>query len=358
MKEKFKGVISGCPRSGTSLMMLCLKNAIGEDKIIGEKWPNRIKKGQNESEENFQKRKYIRDFFKTEEEEKREKHSENMNPNGFWECRYTVQGIQWHPNMPKIKDKYVKIVNQGLSRSDPDYIGKVLIMNRHPRKVAKSQENIIQMPMLSIDEKENIKVHTPKMYCNTFMSLSHWITNNKKESNIKVIDYDDLVSTPNEILKEINLFFNEGDFSNHPINSNLKRSNPEKIDHHLWEHAENIYELVKNYKWKEIVEYGQKHRKDFIKEDVSTPCTRLGRTVSYNECQMCLLKKHEFLFNSIKQAEQRGIDWKNQPCMYRCLKDIDNELISMNESVKNNHWIDYFNSLSSNSMKSSSSNKY
>jgi hypothetical protein len=42
MKEVGKAtIVSGCPRSGTSLMMLCMSMAVGEEKIIGVKFPQK-----------------------------------------------------------------------------------------------------------------------------------------------------------------------------------------------------------------------------------------------------------------------------------------------------------------------------
>ena len=32
-------IISGCPRSGTSIMSLCILSSIGEDRLIGKKFP-------------------------------------------------------------------------------------------------------------------------------------------------------------------------------------------------------------------------------------------------------------------------------------------------------------------------------
>ena len=34
-------IVSGCARSGTSLMMDCLRVALGEDKILGHKFPHK-----------------------------------------------------------------------------------------------------------------------------------------------------------------------------------------------------------------------------------------------------------------------------------------------------------------------------
>jgi len=65
-------VVSGCPRSGTSLMMDCLRTAFGDDRIIGNKFPQEervnlgLDKHTEETDDEFAARRYVTDPINTE----------------------------------------------------------------------------------------------------------------------------------------------------------------------------------------------------------------------------------------------------------------------------------------------------
>ena len=128
-------------------MMDCLRMAFGDERVIGEKFPQEsriaagLAKHEEETDSEFEARQYIRDLFNPNAQ-KDFTITKDMNPNGFWECRYSVQGIKWHMDMPKIDKQICKIVSQGLINSNPNYIGKIIYMLRDPRQVAKSQERL------------------------------------------------------------------------------------------------------------------------------------------------------------------------------------------------------------------------
>ena len=65
-------VVSGCPRSGTSLTMDCMRHAFGEDRIMGKKFP--------------QERKYVfmKEQFEGEDDNAYEAPYENDAENGFF----------------------------------------------------------------------------------------------------------------------------------------------------------------------------------------------------------------------------------------------------------------------------------
>jgi hypothetical protein len=122
-------VVSGCPRSGTSLMMDCLRIAFGEDRILGHKFPQEHglleakKQGEEESDDHYEARMYAMNRGLAVSGRLNDiERSKDMNPNGFWECRYTVQGVHWHRGIEVKNTDICKIVSQGLFFSDPKYI--------------------------------------------------------------------------------------------------------------------------------------------------------------------------------------------------------------------------------------------
>ena len=121
-------VVSGTPRSGTSLMMRIFLEVLGADMILGEEWPRRFDGLQQRPHEGagaFEYRQYLEE--NTEKGQKRKAALENtrdMNPNGFWEMAWSVRGCRWNPAQKPIFDRIeanpgtvCKIVSGGLARS-------------------------------------------------------------------------------------------------------------------------------------------------------------------------------------------------------------------------------------------------
>jgi hypothetical protein len=135
-------------------MMDCLRLTFGDDRIMGSKFPQEdrisvgLEKHEEETQDEFEARNYIRDIVAPHATKDFEV-SKDMNPNGFWECRYSVRGIKWHMNMPDLEGKVCKIVSQGLINSNPEYIDKIVYMLRDPRQVAKSQERLKRFPFMT-----------------------------------------------------------------------------------------------------------------------------------------------------------------------------------------------------------------
>jgi len=343
--QQNKGLItvSGCPRSGTSLMMDCLRIAFGDDRIIGHKFPQEqriaigLQKHDEETDEEFEARQYIREIV-APNAERDFKISKDMNPNGFWECRYSVRGIKWHMNMPKLDGQICKIVSQGLFNSNPEYIDKIIYMLRDPRQVAKSQERLKRFPFMTHEEEveSGLRIHTPEMFINVTYQACKWLLANP-DIPILVISFDDLIMYPDETLGKVQNFLEEGDFSRHQIDPKLKRSYPEEIGNHLWEYADTIYEFMKKQEYQKIIDYYEENAKMIFRDNVRTFCTRLREQMVYNECINC--KKSCDLVNNLrKRAEEKKIAWEFEPCMFDCLTNPLEDHISIQESVKNNHW--------------------
>ena len=174
-------IVSGCPRSGTSAMSDIMHKLFGEKRMIYAKKPEPEKEPEFEETKAGACMKYLYDTEdstkkRAEQKEKIKKRkikTEIMNPNGFYEDgRFAVLGIQWNRKWREELDgflndkisKCMKIVSQGLLPSDPRFFSKIIYMIRHPREVAKSQENLeglLGNPDIEGVEQKN---HSPKMY--------------------------------------------------------------------------------------------------------------------------------------------------------------------------------------------------
>lgn len=351
-------IVSGCPRSGTSLMMDCMREVFGEDRIRGKKFPqeSRIEevftKKEDESEAIFECRKYIYEYQNPDWKEELEA-SKDMNPNGFWEGKYSVNGIRY--NFPdskelkeireeKIKSVY-KIVSHGLFHSDPIYIDKIIFMIRHPRAVAKSQEKLKRNLKFRtqdgkfIDLGEDIVIHTPEMFNNVTLMASKFLLENP---NIPIlfVEFENLLEKPEETLSQIQSFLGEGDFNKATklINPKLRRSYPQEIDNDLWEDAEFIYEKFKQKEFKAIIDYMEDETKVTNRQNRRWLCPRTGIMTVENHCKTCK-SDPEFRRSLKDHANSQNVDWTVEPCLFECGFDLDNEPISIEESIKNNFWL-------------------
>jgi len=334
-------IVSGCPRSGTSLMMDTLRTALGDDRILGAKFPQEHtpKKGPNESSSRFAARKYVLDKHKKSRNKQQEK-TKDMNPNGFFECRYSVGGVLWHLGIEDIctPEKVCKVVSQGLIHTDPKWVDKIIYMIRHPKAVATSQEQL-KRSNLPLDDLG--VVHTPKMFVDTTYKAAVWL---KKYSNIPIIiiDFDDLISDPDNVLSNVQEFVGEGDFSSHPVDKTLRRSKYKDIPSLLWDMAESMYEAMSKQDYDSVIKTFESNNGSIIRDSGRHACARLGRRVSYRECLNCYNNK-KVAANFRLNAEKRGIVWREEPCLFECgfscEEGFDHKTIE--ESISENHWEDF-----------------
>ena len=117
-------IVTGEPRSGTSLMMRIV-DSLGLE-IAGEQQPGEKRPDRNK---------------------KRKERAEYLNPEGFWEVPGVVsRGIKTEEQVEEYKDKVIKIVTGGLSNTVKpaiDKIDKIIFCLRHPREVAFSQQKLV-----------------------------------------------------------------------------------------------------------------------------------------------------------------------------------------------------------------------
>lgn len=352
-------VVSGCPRSGTSLMMDLLRVALGEDRILGKKFPQEEQieaireKGEEETDEQYAARMYV--FGKTRDEDRIQAElaeSKDMNPNGFWEMLYTVQGCHFRffdaDRLEKIekeeKPSVCKIVSQGLMGTDARYITKMIYMIRHPRAVAKSQERLKRNFPFSEDGKfivngEEVKIHTPEMYINVTAMAAKYLSKYKDIPVLYVL-FDELISNPKDTLEKVREFLGEGDFESAvaQIEPKLKRSEPEKIDSPFWEDAEFVFDRFINQDFESIDEYLKDPSRMIHRKNSRWMCVRTMTPKVEDECLNC--QKNPIVQENYKKAaEQKGIDWKQEPCIYECAHVFDKPHKTIEESIRNNHWL-------------------
>ena len=295
---RFRGkvfVVSGCPRSGTSVCMDILRNMFGDVMIMGYNLLGEDKTDEEIEDEIAKQKQEILDNIKhdglrtveaymMERNEKRfPKHKENqkkqreqrkesrdMNPKGFWEdTRFSVRGIQRvmtnrRGQIVQIFDeeckemlttpKILKVVSQGLIASDPVYIDKVLFMLRHPRAVAKSQERLrgglpkedgdsITLPGKS---PEDIVIHSPRMFISVSMQALQFFKQNP-DIPVKIIQYEDLMTDPNNVIETIYNFTGfKGDLEagKSVVEKKLNRSEHQDTPCTLWAESEYVHDVL------------------------------------------------------------------------------------------------------------------
>ena len=351
-------VVSGCPRSGTSLMMDLMRVTFGEDRILGKKFPQEErlkfynKKQENESETEFSLRQYIQAKNQHKDPIEEFEKTKDMNPNGFWEMLYTVQGCYYRFQdtdrletlLNEDKPSICKIVSQGLMKSDPRYISKVIYMMRHPRAVAKSQERLRRnMPSIQtedgvIEMEDELTIHTPEMYINVTLMACRWLRKYPKVP-VHFVKYDELIKTPGPTLNKVKTFLGEGDFTKaiDQINPDLWRSHPEDIEHRLWTIADSIYDLFLEGKFQECIDFMEENKDEFRKEQSQWICARRNMPASEDICKICQTDK--VVRGRFKETSERmRIDWQNEPCLYECGMGVGIDHITVGDSVENNHW--------------------
>jgi len=379
-------VVSGCPRSGTSVNMDIQRVAHGDDAILGEKFPQESRKKAREEmlaripeefDHEFQVRRFLLSKELAQHETRQDPEKQkyvDMNPEGFWECAFSVQGIIYRPQfrgvLHKVRNgefKVVKVVSQGLLASDPAYIGQVIYMIRHPRAVAKSQERLTRGFNWTDDDGnvhnafEDMKIHTPEMYIEVTVKAAQWFLTNPRIP-VMFVHFEELVSDPKTQIDRMSEFVGCGDYKKacDVVQPKLNRSKPEDVENVLWEDAEFVYEQLSkaaasidagegrskaNRCFKKIIRYFQDPRRAFNREKRNWRCYRSKHVVTENMCKACYgdpvaagnFRKHS---ESADGAVARH--WSKEPCLFECGMDLDREgpYLTIEESIENNFWAD------------------
>lgn len=156
-------IVSGLRRSGTSMMMLALKES-GIPLIAKEM-------------------------------------ADEHNPNGYWETQYVTRGIKHD-----MGDGAIKITADGFYFSDPDFIDKVIVMLRDPKIVLKSQLNV---GICRKGDEKRVAYKNSVDLQRTFEILE----------NIEhiTVDYDEMLKHPKENMVRVCRFLGRGNAEGYKI---------------------------------------------------------------------------------------------------------------------------------------------
>jgi hypothetical protein len=377
--EKGYIVISGCPRSGTSLTMKIHQAMYGEDKILGFEFPQeqREKAYDEDMDEDVPEHaKSLRNYMKDKQEKIRatqmsaaERQYHDMNPGGFWECAFSVIGIfyQWHmrQELAAAREdwKIVKVVSQGLNNSDVEYINKIVFLLRHPRAVAKSQERLVRFMGVQGAEGEihnlfdKFVIHTPEMFIEVTLQAMVFLLGNR-DIPFLIVNYEDILNNPAETIKKIYDFNNvPGDLEEgiKKVDPKLNRSSKtDSIEHPMFEDANYIYEAMLDFKiliengytekaynrLKIALEYMQDPKRDYHKQTRQWRCFRAKEATDYGRCVECMTNPEvRAQLRAQSEAQHGSIAeyWKREPCLFECGLDPERKkYMTVEESVENN----------------------
>ena len=338
-------IVSGVPRSGTSVTSRMMSKALGDDRMIYKR-----KKPQQQERQGKGPLKEVRSYMeekRKKETKGREEHKAKMNPTGFFEMEWVTRGIRYsidrHAEILTARErplKGVKVVSQGLAQTDPTYVSKVLYCVRHPKNVATSQEALLgqlgeENP--EVDGRE-LRKHSPEMYIRATVQAAKWFLINPGVP-VLIVEYDRIHSETGALLNEIEDFIGEGDWSKgaEEVKPSLNRSKKKDVSHPLFPLADRIYQYSRSKSWGKIVEAVEDHHKKEIEKTEESPetielipCPRLGRRVSSNECLLCRTEENTRA-NFIRSA--RG-DYFHEPCM----RDVLEGKATIEDSIRENTW--------------------
>jgi len=351
-------VVSGCPRSGTSLMMDLMRMTFGEDRIIGDKFPQekntKVRRRSGDTDMTYAFAEYAaKDVVATAL--KQLEVSRDLNPNGFWECPFTIRGAGYRPNTAKLIKRIeaekvpsiCKIVSQGLVGTNPRYVSKLIYMLREPTAVAKSQERLRrELNYKDMDGQvrnlwDSMNKISPRMFIEVTLAAAKWLRDNP-EVEVHFVEYEKLMSAPRETLLELQAFLGEGDFTDavSAINPKLNRSSKVTIVHELLEEAEMVYEGMKIQDWYSLEEYSVNRKTLLHRQTWQWHCIRSGTVTQEGICKGCI-NDTKFRTSLKSAALSRGINWESMPCAFECGYDVDrDEYVSIEDSIKNNHWLE------------------
>jgi hypothetical protein len=344
-------------------MMRLLGVALGEDRILGEKFPQErqrgefSKRGARETYEQHEYRLYAHRLLEPDDAELLAK-AKDMNPNGFWECPFTVRGVRFQVSMEKkLRDleaeterqTICKIVSQGLAQSDPRYISKIIFMVRHPRAVAKSQERLRREMKFRTEDGvehdlyEGATVHSPKMFIDVTVAAMRWIEEHF-EIPVLLVRYDDLIGDAARTLARVGAFLREGDAAAwmraaQEIDPNLRRSYPQEQKSNLWGDAEAVYRMLEGLDFEGARKFRNDTRTMTSREERSWTCLRCEQEVVEVHCLRCKKNHEGFRTNLREYADERHIPWRERPCAFEVAHDLDNSLIDIESSIDDNFWV-------------------
>ncbi len=166
-KEKPIIIVSGLPRSGTSMMMQMLRQ--GGFEIVSD--------GLRQADEN--------------------------NPKGYYEFEKVKEMDKDDSWLPGCRGKVIKIVSVFLSKLPDSYRYKVIFMRRDMQEILASQRKMLvrlQKDPNDVDEKKLVQ-----QYNKHLDQMQRWLSG-KKNFDVLYVDYRDALNRPEEYAIQIQSF--------------------------------------------------------------------------------------------------------------------------------------------------------
>lgn len=231
MQARFD-LVCGPARSGTSAMMLCLKNA--GINIGGFKYPLKVT---NEMGQLVDAGTAIP-----------MPNQLTRNPKGMWE--YSSIALGGLKRVHQVYDgEVVKVLLQALTKSDPNIIGKVIFMMRHPRNLLTAWQSIGD---ISSPDDADMKILS---LINNSVVAVKWMAN--MIIDFKIVIQDEMRNDTHMILKDVCMYLGKGNpvlgttgFDKQLIRSKKWEGNSEAIDM-----AEDFYKLFVGRSINQILNY-------------------------------------------------------------------------------------------------------
>jgi hypothetical protein len=187
MENDFITIVSGEPRSGTSLMMQTL-GLLGLD-IAGHKL-SIDRKGR-----------------------KRTERAQYLNPKGFYEIPGVVMRGFDAEKLGDYKGKAIKLITPGMVRTMKDekvreHVNKIIFCLRHPKEIALSQRKLASAVEVAVDGDWKYFPETlpasPKRYVKAISWLVLWVQGNMDIwQNVHLSNYERMLTDPEGAIKDI-----------------------------------------------------------------------------------------------------------------------------------------------------------
>ena len=177
-------VVTGEPRSGTSLMMQTLKH-LGLD-IAGSDAP-----------------------WKRHADEMRTERAEYLNPKGFYEIPGVVaRGLRDNSVARKLYGKAVKIITPGLLRTKLRHMDKIIFCLRDPREIALSQSKLVSNVTVFTEDGEKyapeLQHIEPKRYIQSMGRFVFWQKFFPEFwDKALIVDYREMLESPDETIFKV-----------------------------------------------------------------------------------------------------------------------------------------------------------
>lgn len=242
-------IVTGSPRSGTSLMMRIAGELLGWDSVIGDKFPDTDSpaweadyRRQNPGCTDFQVKRF-RDAVP------------QYNPDGYWECpRWVMNGIPEAEETSRCS--VAKLTGIGLANTHPKHVDSIIYMVRDPR----TQHN--SMRDLAIDMDPN-----PDGWLRHNYACCDWIHRYKKPAHVVVLE--NLRSSPSTCLESLCRFLGVG----RNVEPSRIVSPPVKQPDgwepgRWWDCARDAYGLIASARFREAALLIQRTRTDEAKQEM------------------------------------------------------------------------------------------